>query len=88
MLKEEIETIIEQIIDKKFPAVINGYNPLDVDQFLDTITLKIERILLKQVELEKENEQKTQLINKLENKNKILTIEIENLKAQTKWKKQ
>lgn len=59
---------IEKIIDKKFDSVINGYSPLKVDIFLDSIISD-----LKQFEEE---------FLKLEEKVKELEIENKKLKEQ------
>ncbi|MBR3571184.1 MAG: DivIVA domain-containing protein [Mycoplasmataceae bacterium] len=59
---------IEKIIDKKFDSVINGYSPLKVDIFLDSIISD-----LKQFEEE---------FSKLEEKVKELEIENKKLKEQ------
>ncbi|MBR2022436.1 MAG: DivIVA domain-containing protein [Mycoplasmataceae bacterium] len=59
---------IEKIIDKKFDSVINGYSPLKVDIFLDSIISD-----LKQFEEE---------FSKLEEKVKELEIENKKLKVQ------
>lgn len=59
---------IEKIIDKKFDSVINGYSPLKVDIFLDSIISD-----LKQFDEE---------FSKLEEKVKELEIENKKLKEQ------
>ncbi|MBR2999163.1 MAG: DivIVA domain-containing protein [Mycoplasmataceae bacterium] len=59
---------IEKIIDKKFDSVINGYSPLKVDIFLDSIISD-----LKQFEED---------FSKLEEKVKELEIENKKLKEQ------
>lgn len=63
---------IEKIIDKKFDSVINGYSPLKVDIFLDSIISD-----LKQFEEE---------FSKLEEKVKELEIENKKLKEQLEEK--
>lgn len=64
---------IEKIIDKKFDSVINGYSPLKVDIFLDSIISD-----LKQFEED---------FLKLEEKVKELEIENEKLKKQLEKEK-
>ena len=34
----------KEILEKKFTASKNGYNPFEVDKFLDTITLSINEL--------------------------------------------
>lgn len=34
----------KEIVEKKFPASKNGYNPFEVDKFLDTLTLSINQL--------------------------------------------
>ena len=63
---------IEKIIDKKFDSVINGYSPLKVDIFLDSIISD-----LKQFEED---------FLKLEEKVKELEIENKKLKEQLEEK--
>ena len=63
---------IEKIIDKKFDSVINGYSPLKVDIFLDSIISD-----LKQFEED---------FSKLEEKVKELEIENKKLKEQLEEK--
>lgn len=62
------DKLIKLIVDKKFSYIFNGYNPLEVDAFLDEI--------IKQLDLLNEkNNEKNALINKQEE-------EIENLKKE------
>ena len=44
----------KEIIDKKFAASKNGYNPFEVDKFLDTITLSINELNRQILEVKKQ----------------------------------
>ncbi len=73
----------EEILNKKFPASPRGYNPLEVDQYLDLVLrdyrLIEQNCLVEKKEIEKLNE----AIKELEKKNNAL--EIENVKYQKRF---
>lgn len=61
---------IEKIIDKKFDSVINGYSPLKVDIFLDSIISDLKQFEENFLKLE-------QKVKELENENKKLKEQLE-----------
>lgn len=60
-----MKELIKKITNQKFESVINGYSPVNVDIFLDSIINDLEEIQNKLNEIKKQNEE-------LKNKIKIL----------------
>ena len=56
----------KEILDKKFAASKNGYNPFDVDKFLDTIILSMVELKREIASLEKEKATSQEKIKTLE----------------------
>lgn len=63
----------KKILETKFDAVINGYSPTKVDQFLDLIIEDYEQMI-------KENQQLKEAVENLEAQIKLQKQELEKLK--------
>ena len=73
----------EELLDKKFAASPRGYNPLEVDQYLDLV-LRDYRLIEQNCLVEKkEIERLNETIKELEKK--INALEIENVKYQKRF---
>lgn len=70
-----MKELIKKITNQKFESVINGYSPVNVDIFLDSIINDLEEIQNKFNEIKKQNE---------ELKNKIKILEEANISITTK----
>ncbi len=70
-----MKELIKKITNQKFESVINGYSPVNVDIFLDSIINDLEEIQNKLNEIKKQNE---------ELKNKIKILEEANISIATK----
>ncbi len=70
-----MKELIKKITNQKFESVINGYSPVNVDIFLDSIINDLEEIQNKFNEIKKQNE---------ELKNKIKILEETNISIATK----
>ena len=58
----------KEIIEKKFVASKNGYNPFEVDKFLDTITLTINELNRQISSLKSEKDEANNKANELNKK--------------------
>ncbi|WGI36262.1 DivIVA domain-containing protein [Mesomycoplasma lagogenitalium] len=77
-----IDKLSKIILEKEFNSRFNGYDPEQVDVFLDSIINELKTINNYQNELVQENQKNAQLVQKLQQEVKMLNFEINKLKNQ------
>ncbi|MGZ9432564.1 DivIVA domain-containing protein [Mycoplasma sp. 613B] len=75
-----IKRIKEKILNQQFDIVLNGYNPEQVDWFLDQINEEFDSFIENQNNLETEINNLKNKKNELQEQIEILQLEINNLK--------
>lgn len=86
MIKDVLS--IEDILNKKFKASQNGYNPFEVDKFLDTVTLTINALNTEIKNLNQLNDESVQEIEMLKKKLDDLNTEFTLFKNKFKYIKE
>lgn len=69
-----MKELIEKIINKEFESVINGYSPISVDVFLDSVINDLKKIQSQINEVKIQNEELKNKIKMLEEANALLAI--------------
>jgi cell division septum initiation protein DivIVA len=85
-MKEQNIKLLNEILDKKFEIKEeSGYDPLDVDNFLDYINESIKAVMDENDALKEENKQLSTTNNLLREDNKKLMSANEELKADVEF---